>query len=957
MNVCFDTETSGLPRARCGYKNTEAYDTCRLVSISWIVSQQDKVVSQAYYIVRPEGFLIGAESEAIHGISQQKATEEGVDFVKVMQEFKEVLEHATHLVAHNIQFDVNVLKSEFHRRNMPDMIALMDQKHEVCTMKKGKEVMRSRTYPKLGNLYKFLYGEEMKNAHNAMYDTYYCFLCYKKMFPADDRLFFFGNRMVRLTDEQTNVVFADKQKHCLVIACAGSGKTTTTLCRIKYLIDQGVPEESIMLTTFTRDAANDMKNKLFDIIGYKPLITVGTLDGISKMFVEKNASASQGHIKDVGEYGSLFLRLVQSKPSLIAKYQYLFVDEYQDINDVQFRLIQSFAANGTKVFAVGDDAQNIYSFRGSKIEYILNFDKHFENTTVFPMTLNFRSTKQIIDLANACIEKNANQIPKVMTPGSAQQVGPKPHVRYFPQSSLQNQVIVQQIKQLLRDNVEAHEIAVLSPFNQSLFLIEELLTKDDVPNVYLDGKADIKTSKKPHHVCLSTIHKAKGLEWDYTFMIQMSDEVIPKNKTESAVDESRRLFYVGITRARIGLYLYYSVLFQQSPYVTRYISELDKSLYTTENMTPECFQGLSELDITPLELSVTKLLENLDGEDYIILKERGILPTLEKQDLNMTKLWQEHTYQPFIVKDDLYSDFGIFMEKYINREVRHACALSNADKHALSCLANVKLDTSTYQIYQQYKNNFKTNLRKVEGLLSNVHANASRLKYLLEQNSKFINAAHMPVLLRVLTEIHTKAQQFHVPPWKIPVFTYSFLPQGFEREMESSLRAYMNGSVPTSDIASTIWELSKCKKIVTEYRRRLLYKKVTQEDLALYHPLLQSIHDIFIPFLLSQGAPTDVDVEEDFEIREGMFGEVDVRVGKLLLDYKCSNSDDVKLQWILQLLCYKVLCDFNQKKIDRIAIFNPMKGWYSELNVATWDKHHELVKYLLDKRDQKSNRP
>ncbi len=158
-----------------------------MVSIAWIVTHQDKLVSRSYHIIKPEGFSISDESRAIHGISEEEAIMEGVSFDHVMQELRGILKDASRLIAHNIYFDSNVLMSEFYRRGMKDMIELMEGVRQVCTMKQGQGVMKLRVYPKLGKLYEFLYNEEMKNAHDAMYDTYHCFMCFKKMFPEDER--------------------------------------------------------------------------------------------------------------------------------------------------------------------------------------------------------------------------------------------------------------------------------------------------------------------------------------------------------------------------------------------------------------------------------------------------------------------------------------------------------------------------------------------------------------------------------------------------------------------------------------------------------------------------------------------------------------------------------------------------------------------------------------------------
>lgn len=953
MEFFFDTETTGLPqRSGAKYaspKNLAAYDSSRIVSISWIVTQQQKVVNQAYFKIKPDGFVIPEEATKIHGITNEDAHTNGCSINVVFDHLREILPLCNTVVAHNAAFDVHILESEMHRYGEQALVKVMKAVHVVCTMKKGKQVLNMKTYPKLGVLYKALYGEEMQNAHDAQYDTLYCYKCYIKMFPVDKSIFFFGNNPVNLTPTQCDIVHEDQEKNILVVACAGAGKTLTVLCRVKHLIEScGISEDSILMTTFTRDAANEMKNKLFDIMGYAPAITVGTIDSIAKRF-----SGTGKALKDVSEYAFEFLAKIRADPSLIAKYKYIFVDEFQDINDVQFNIIQEFYKQGCKIFAVGDDAQNIYSFRGSKIEFILNFNTYFQNTTTRFLIENFRSTSAIIDLANASMEKNENSIPKKMV-AATKETGTKPLVRFFTSNNTQNSFIVDRIIQLINGGVAPHDIVVLSPVNQSLYMIEEQLTKQNVDNVYLDGKCDVKTTKKPWHVCLSTVHKSKGLEWDHVFLINMSDEIIPKTKTPLQIEESRRLFYVGITRARRELTILYTVMLAACPYVTRFISELDPNLYTTENMSPQCF-GKSDLDIVPLEMSVTRLIENLDGADYIILKERGILPNISTKDIQKTKIYESFSYNSVIEQNDLYSDFGIFVEKLIKRELGRAYQTPRLckDKHVIMCLANVKLDAKSFIIYQQYRGNFKTNLRLLKPYLHDVHGNKYRIKCILENNGKFIQDMHMSTLLMILMSIRQKAEYYGIEPHEVPVFSKSFLPSGFEASMEASLLHYRSIAEPT-DI-SCVWEMAKCKKIVTEYRRRLLYKNVEVErDLMPdYNRLHQNIITTLMTFIQTMTHGTeDIATDEQFELKEGVFGELDLRIGDTIIDYKTSiNEDLTDLQWLVQLLCYKALADANGKSISKVGILNALRGWYGEIDVSSWNKHHELIGYLIEKRD------
>lgn len=962
MEFFFDTETTGLPervgRKYAPYSDVGKYANSRIVSISWMVTKNHRLVNQAYFVIKPDGFVVSTESTAIHGITNAYAVENGCSIHDVFKALGDVLPLCCTLIAHNIDFDMHILKSELFRYGYKDLIRQIDATHHVCTMKKGKEVMKKRTFPKLQVLYKFLYDEDMENAHNAQYDTYYCFKCYTKMFPLDRSIFFFGDRAVKLTEAQKDIVYQDTEKNIIVIACAGAGKTLTVICRVKHLIESGVPEDSIMLTTFTRDAAADMKDKLYNILGYTPEVTVGTIDSIAKRFSQGSGRAQTNTLKDVSEYSFNFLNAITHEPSIISKYKYLFVDEFQDINDVQFKIMQVFYNNGCKIFGVGDDAQNIYSFRGSKIEYILHFQKHFENSCMMFLKENFRSTKEIIDIANACIEKNENSIPKQMYSGTGNH-GHKPLVRFFPNPMAQNLEIVEDIARLIDSGVAEHEIVVLSPINQPLFLIEEALTKRDIKNVYLDGKCDVKTNKKQWHVCLCTIHKSKGLEWDYVYMINMNDQIIPKTKTPAFIEESRRLFYVGLTRARNELYMYFAGNNQPlDVFVTRYVSELDRNLYTRENVTEKHF-GLSDFDTAPVELSVTKLIENLDGEDYIKLRESGIIPEIDKKCMKRVKLYESFGYTKAIEEGDLYSDFGIFIEKVIKRDLAVSLGSPSLclDKYSMWCLANVKLEGPQYAIYRMYTHNFKENMVHISDLVNDVLANSYRIVAALERNTKRIADQHVPTILDILNKIKQASEKYNIHPSKVPVFSRSFLPPGFERRMATSLEAYKNINTPTDQrLIRDTWEISKCNKIVKDYRRRLLFKDIKPEHLDECAPLFANIKTKLIDFLISKiHDMSEVTIEEEVAVKDGVHGELDLRIGDTIIDYKTSVNDEISMQWFVQLLCYKALCDLNEKKITTLAILNPLRGWYSEIDVSAWDKQCELLAYLIKKRNERMN--
>ncbi len=111
-------------------------------------------------------------------------------------------------------------------------------------------------------------------------------------------------------------------------------------------------------------------------------------------------------------------QLLKTNPQILQKYQsrfkYILVDEYQDINEVQYQVVNLLADKYENVCVVGDDAQSIYAFRGAKIKYIQDFRKRYRNASIYRLEQNYRSTKNIIRAANSIIKHNKKQIEKTL---------------------------------------------------------------------------------------------------------------------------------------------------------------------------------------------------------------------------------------------------------------------------------------------------------------------------------------------------------------------------------------------------------------------------------------------------------------------------------------------------------------------------------------------------------------
>ena len=290
-----------------------------------------------------------------------------------------------------------------------------------------------------------------------------------------------------LNQEQMEAVISDGVP-LLVVAGAGSGKTRVITYRIAHLIKKGVCPWNILAVTFTNKAAGEMKARIYNLLGEKVGLNIGTFHsvcarmlrneieriGLKSNFViydaldqkylikqickelnlckktfrpnniaEKISSAKNRLLtpdvyknKEKDYYSTIVskvydiyhkklrsnnamdfddiilytVKLLKEYPEVLLKYQNKFksilVDEYQDTNHAQYRLIQLLAGDGNNLCVVGDPDQSIYRWRGADIMNIMMFEEDYPNAKVINLEQNYRSTQSILGAANNVIENN-----------------------------------------------------------------------------------------------------------------------------------------------------------------------------------------------------------------------------------------------------------------------------------------------------------------------------------------------------------------------------------------------------------------------------------------------------------------------------------------------------------------------------------------------------------------------
>mgnify|MGYP000415618979 CR=1 FL=1 len=167
-------------------------------------------------------------------------------------------------------------------------------------------------------------------------------------------------------------------------------------------------------------------------------------------------------------------------------YKHILVDEYQDTNGLQFAWLKHMVGDNPNLAVVGDDDQVLYSWRGARIENILQFSSHFPNTKVIKLEQNFRSHGNILHTANEMIAHNRKRLGKTLYTDAEK--GRKVHVRYFINAEAEARWVVDEIKALIERGDAPTSIAVLARASRALNIIENKLTFAGIPYVLSGGK-------------------------------------------------------------------------------------------------------------------------------------------------------------------------------------------------------------------------------------------------------------------------------------------------------------------------------------------------------------------------------------------------------------------------------------------------------------------------------------
>lgn len=639
--------------------------------------------------------------------------------------------------------------------------------------------------------------------------------------------FVFSEGALTLNDEQARIVRQSPTQNLRILASAGSGKTTTLTARIAHLLTHcGATADQIVLLTFTHNAAAVMRTRLENLVGSQRILC-GTFHALSQQILREHDPAALNDIYHVDELPLKALDFLASSAGKdwIQSLRWIFIDEYQDINDTQYNFIRALHHPAATVTIVGDDAQNIYSWRGSCVDYILNFHKRFPDVADFQLSTNYRSASSIVAVANS-IMRYIPTLPhkELMTPAPAAIAGNRPEVLYFARTAEERDWVTEAAVTALPTG----STVILSKFNSVLYAYEAALLKLGVRVRFVQGEESLTTTHPT--VFLSTFHGSKGLEWDHVFLVRMNDEVFPQQKDEDSVLQERRLFYVAVTRARKSLTFTYS---RHEKSLSRFVREIHRPLLFWRNLP---WYETSTLTSTIQPIHVRDWINYLAGEDFRTIKQLGVLPAPLRDAAALfgspvattTSITETYVTPYWWAEQGMAAEFYDFLRAFWHREMGVLRPDSGGvwDREAHRLIWTIKIAAEDAQLFETHRDMFEDLAARFFGATPRGEA-PPQIYYteVLAAIGPAVKQFDQPTIIRIIQIIHKmRTVLYNLRFAAVALSDMQFAPIRHAPPQESrcplieAWRTYTNGTAlatpePTREELNTIYMIGLCRAL------------------------------------------------------------------------------------------------------------------------------------------------
>jgi DNA helicase-2/ATP-dependent DNA helicase PcrA len=287
-----------------------------------------------------------------------------------------------------------------------------------------------------------------------------------------------GNRILRqqanLLGYQRDFTIMDREdaKH-LITACVAESEIDVKATRF--------PKAEVLGDIFSM--ALNMQLPVAEILAQQYDYFIELAPQIEEMEKRYAARKLATNAMDFDDLLVLWLKLLREHADVREHYQrrfqFIMVDEYQDTNRLQSELIDLLAARGRNVMVVGDDAQSIYAWRGANFQNILKFEERYPGAKIYKIETNYRSTPEILNVANAAITANIHQFAKHLTP--ARKSGTKPGLVTCEDAGQQAAFVAQRVLELREEGADLNNMAVLYRSHFHALELQLELTRRNIP--------------------------------------------------------------------------------------------------------------------------------------------------------------------------------------------------------------------------------------------------------------------------------------------------------------------------------------------------------------------------------------------------------------------------------------------------------------------------------------------
>jgi hypothetical protein len=746
----------------------------------------------------------------------------------------------------------------------------------------------------------------------------------------------FSHGLAKLNKEQYRVVTANLYENQRILASAGSGKTTTITSRISWLIEKcEISSDQILLVTFSRNASREMNARIKALCG-PTSIWSGTFHALAKEILERYNYSSIKDLYFIDELPIRWLAWLKTHDGRqwVSRLRYVIVDEFQDINNIQWRILEAMRHPGVRFIIVGDDAQNIYTWRGSSTRYLLDYHTHVKSIKDYQLRMNYRSSEQIVAVANRVMLKIPT-LPWKQEMIAADKQSTKPEVLFFWRFNDECLWISKVIKEALKNDRNT-SIAILARNNVDLYRVEEILLQEGIGCKYLSlesAHTNVRAS-----VDLSTLHGSKGLEWDYTFCISLSDDCIPGRKSKEDIINERRLFYVGVTRAKKRLFLTYH---GNERHLSRFVREIGYKYLTYHGLAK---YALSDVELGQMSPSLRRLLDSIDGDEWQTIRSIGLLPAIDSRE----KAYMEYTdcWKPPSWTDG--TSFNAFLHLFVRRSLYER--LTDTEFHEpflerLIFTIRIFAEDAPFwtlwedELTEMAKEFFADTAIMPPAGYAEVEAWA-RARGLAWETKDYISAT------TILAKIRGQLRPLRFDKYNLDEFTICqarvVVPTEYRSAVLRSWRRFIDKSLPWNECILDIWRLSALY-LVAEGRNAALYKVQEMEaNLGTIKPFLQTT-EAFLNIYASSKNECILNPECFMEGLNPI--QTDCILENTLVVLTNENKPDLAV-WVESLL--KAYCFISSgTNVDSIHLVNPYRGTVSSLQTLPIGILHKLYQHIF----------